>query len=256
MLMSNTFLSSSFFNVGLKNNSFNNLTSLYKDYYNIQKGTYKKLLKAYYATQKDTTEDSQTKSETLSNVSSTNATSDTTLTSVKSSADELVSSAKSLLETGSKSLFKEKEITTNDETTKDTTTTIDYDKDAIVKAVKEFASDYNSLLESTSESTNTTVLQRTISVVNNTKFYKNSLADIGVTIGTDNKLTVDEETLKNADVDSVKNLFHGISSFASTTSSKASLISSAAKRAATTTGTYNTTGNYNTYNYNSFSTYF
>ena len=256
MRMSNTYLSSNFFNAGLKNNSFNNLSSLYKDYYSIQKGTYKKLLKAYYANQKDTTESGKKKSETLSNVLNSNTTSDTTLTSVKSKADELVTSSKALSETGSKSLFRQKEITTKDETTGETTTALAYDKDSIVKAVKDFASDYNALLDSTGKTTNSTVLQRTVSVVNNTKFYQNSLADVGVTVGKDNKLTVDEEKLKNADVSSVKNLFQGVSSFASTTSSKASMISSAAKKAATMPGTYGTTGNYNTYNYNSFSTYF
>lgn len=255
MRMSNVFWSSGFFNTGVKSCSFNDLSSLCKDYYSIQKGSYKKLLKAYYATQKDTTESGKKKTKTLSNVVNSNTTTDTTLTSVKSKADELVSSSKALTATGSKSLFTKKEVTAKNEATGETTTTLEYDKDAIVKAVKEFASDYNYLLDSTSKTTNATILQRTASVINNTKFYKNSLTDIGITVGKDNKLTVDEEKLKNADIDSMKNLFQGVSSFASTTSSKASMISSAAKRAATIPGTYGTTGNYNTYNYNSFSTY-
>lgn len=255
MISSNAFLSSNFFSNNFKSNNLYDLSYLYKDYYSIQKGTYKKLLKAYYASQKDTTESSKKKSDTLSNVVNSNTTTDTTLTSVNSKADELVTSSKVLTETGSKSLFTKKQITTKDETTGDINTTYEYNKEAIVKAVKDFASDYNSLLDSTSKTTNATVLQRTVSVVNNTKFYKNSLSDIGVTIGKDNKLTVDEEKLKSADIASVKNLFQGVSSFAYTTSSKASMISSAAKKAATTPGTYGTTGKYNTYNYNSFSTY-
>lgn len=258
MVISNAFLSSSFFNTSLKSNSnsFNNLSSLFKDYYSIQSGSYKKLLKAYYATQKDTSESSNKKSTALSKLVNSNTTTDTTLTSVKSKSDELVSSASTLTATGSKSLFTKKEVTTTDASTGETTTAFEYDKDAIVKAVKNFASDYNALLDSTSKTTNSSVLQRTSSIVTNTNFYKNSLADIGITVGKDSKLTVDEDKLKNADIDAVKNLFQGVSSFASTTSSKASLVGNAAQKAATIPGTYGTTGSYNIYNYNSFSTYF
>ncbi len=257
MRMTNLFLSTGFFNNRTTTgNSLYDLSSLFKDYYSIQSGSYKKLLKAYYGSQKDTTESSKKKSTTLSNVIDSNTTKDTTLTSVNSKADELAASAKALTATDSKSLFKQKSVTTKDETTGETTTTLKYDTDAIVKAVNNFTSDYNALLDSTSKTTNATVLQRTTSIINNTKFYKNSLADIGITVGTDNKLTVDEEKLKNADMDSVKKLFQGVSSFAATTSTKASMVSSAAKRAATIPGTYGTTGTYNAYNYNSFSTYF
>ncbi|MCR5626310.1 MAG: hypothetical protein K6F99_03220 [Lachnospiraceae bacterium] len=74
-------------------------------------------------------------------------------------------------------------------------------------------------------------------MVGNTSKYQNLLSDVGITIGSDNKLSVDEEALKKADVTTLKVLFSNTNSLADDISSKASSISRAAANAGGTTYT-------------------
>lgn len=72
---------------------------------------------------------------------------------------------------------------------------------------------------------------------------KNSslLSKIGITIGKGNKLELDEEALKKADISSLKTVFTGYNSYASKVSQKAASIGNAANRA---TATYTNNGTY------------
>ena len=72
----------------------------------------------------------------------------------------------------------------------------------------------------------------------------NMLAQIGITIGKGNKLELDEDALKQADISSLKTVFTGYNSFVSKISQKATGISNAANRASATytnNGTYSKT---------------
>ena len=72
----------------------------------------------------------------------------------------------------------------------------------------------------------------------------NMLAKIGITIGKGNKLELDEDALKQADISSLKTVFTGYNSFVSKISQKATGISNAANRASATytnNGTYSKT---------------
>ena len=62
------------------------------------------------------------------------------------------------------------------------------------------------------------------------------LSKIGISVGKGNKLELDEEKLKKADIHSLKTLFTGYNSFADRIYMKATSISNAAAR---TSGTYN-----------------
>ncbi|MDE7299992.1 MAG: hypothetical protein K2N94_14425 [Lachnospiraceae bacterium] len=64
---------------------------------------------------------------------------------------------------------------------------------------------------------------------------KNSkmLAKLGITIGKGNKLELDEEALKKAEISSLKTAFSGYNSFAAKVAQKAADISGAAARAGT-----------------------
>ncbi|MDD3238879.1 MAG: hypothetical protein PHW47_02095 [Lachnospira sp.] len=214
-------------------------------YNSIRTGGYTKLMKAYYAKQDGTTENNKTDGTTQSV-----ATQKTNATSVRDGAAALVDSTKDLQKT---SLWNKK--TTTDSEGK---TTSSYDTDAIYKAVSEFVSDYNSLVSGTGNSSDDAVLKSAANMVSNTKQNENLLKSVGITIDSDNKLKVDEDTFKKADMTSVKSLFKGQGSFATSTSGKAaSIYSSAVSQISklNTTNTYTTDGGYNYVSASAYDTY-
>ena len=80
-----------------------------------------------------------------------------------------------------------------------------------------------------------------------TKANKNLLSKVGITVGSDNKLTVDEDKFKSADMTTVKSLFTGRGSFGkmtstSATSSYSSAVSQLAKLSSSST--YSNMGSY------------
>jgi len=249
-----------YFNTGLSglfssssgSNSFMNY-SFISDYTSIRNGSYGKLLKAYYNKEGS---GSSSKSNNASD-KIFHKVADKSLTTIKGDVDALKTSANALVTKGNKSLFVEKDITTTAENG-DKSTTKGYDTNAIMKAVKSFVSDYNRLLDSTSESDNSNILRKTLMMVQNTSSMSKSLEKVGITIGFDNKLSVDEDKLKSADITSVKNLFNGNSSFAYQTAQRAAMIGQDATRAATYANTYNKSAQYQYNNFyaNGFNAYF
>ena len=202
---------------------------------NIRSGSYYKLAKKYYgSSQADTaSSDTAVKQRTsrmdydykkgdykvnLDNSSSTSTSKDTvsTIAGVEKSAKNLKSAADKLVQRGSESVFKQ--------------TAGEYDTDKIYDAVNNFASAYRSMK-------------------NATAVNAKALSKIGITIGSDNKLSVDEKTFKAADMNSVKSLFNGNGSFGYQTEVKASMIDSAASMEAGRSNTYTGRGSYS-YNFN------
>lgn len=213
-------------------------SSILGDYASIRNGSYKKLLKAYYA---------KADSSTTGSSTATSSDSTTTIAKIQSAATDLVNSADTLIAKGTKSLFKEKEITTTDAEGNKTTTT-GYDKDAIYKAVSAFVSDYNNMVSEGGEAESTSILKSTLSMTRLSKTNVNLLKEVGITVGSDNKLSIDEETFKNADMNKIKTLFNGSNSYAATVSAKAYKIRSAAIMESLKSNTYTDAANYsNTY---------
>ena len=215
-----------------------NLYSSLGDYSSIRTGSYKKLLQSYYAEQKAATTSSNKNVDSVEKKS---------LLEVNSSADALGEAAKKLT---SGNLFEKTDITTKDDKTGTTSTTKDYNREAITKAVKDFANSYNDTIASVGEVDTASVLRLTLFMTNQTSAYKNSLSKAGITIGSDNKLSVDEATLMKADINELTTLFTGFNSFASKTAFKASSIVSASAQAVgtktyTKTGSYDLTSLYN-----------
>lgn len=122
-------------------------------------------------------------------------------------------SAKKVTTTGKGSLFADKNK---------------YDKDAIYKAVSSFIDEYNDTVGAMGSVSNTSVKNAGNSMTRMTGIMSNSLAKVGITIGADGKMSIDEETFENADVSRVKSLFNGSSSYAGAISSYASRIASQA----------------------------
>lgn len=166
------------------------------------------------------------------------------LTITKSSADALKKSADALSDA---SLWEKKKYTKKDEKTGEETEVEDYDRDAITKAVKSFVDDYNAVVEQTGSLDNKKILQNAVWMTDTTEKTQKLLSKIGLNIGKGNKLEVDEEDLKKANINTLKSMFSGHGSFADKVSQKAGSISRAASGAAAEAkakGTYTRNGNY------------
>jgi len=196
------------------------------DYASIKNGSYGKLLKAYYA-----------KQDAESAVSSVDSVQKSTL--MKSGADALKKSAEAL---NNENLWEKKKIKKKDELTGEEIETEDYDFDAIGKAIKSFVENYNDVVEQAGDSNSKDVLRNAVWMTGITESNENMLAKIGITVGKGNKMELDEETLKKADIHTLKTLFTGHNSFVDKIAMKANSISNAAARSC---GTYKSNGVYN-----------
>lgn len=185
----------------------NNAFSL-SDYMSIKNGSYGKLLKAYYKKQDaGDTEAAETEKKQLS--------------LLKTKADNLKNSMLDLMD---EDLFEKKTIKTKDEKTGEETEKVDYDWDAITKAVNSFVDSYNAIVSATGESDNKKVLRNATWLTQMTEANSKLLAKVGITIGEDNKLKVDEDVLKKANVNTLKVLFQGAGSYADKVVQKAAQI--------------------------------
>lgn len=82
-------------------------------------------------------------------------------------------------------------------------------KDALYKAFNSFVKDYNDLINNTAKSKNSNVVNQANalkSIVNNNS---STFSRLGVTINSDDTLTLDEEKFKDADMSNVKKLYSG-----------------------------------------------
>lgn len=171
----------------------NSATNLLGDWYSVQNGTYYKVAKKYYA------------SEAASESSKSAETTEKELKLAKESAESAVKSITKLMDSD---LYEK--VAVKDE---DGNTTYDYDRENILKNIKSFVDDYNDLIENTGELDDTSTLKSGVRLVNQTEVYESALAKIGITIESDNTLTIDEEAFKASDITDVKSLFTGTVSF-------------------------------------------
>lgn len=181
------------------------------DYALIKSGAYKKLMSAYYAEQ--SSDESSTDSET-------------TLKTTQSSAKDLAKSA---------TVLQKADYSSED------------NREDLLEAVKAYVEDYNSLIESTDDLNDTTALRNVLWLTQQTSSNENLLSEIGITINSDNTLSLDEETFNSANLTTMKTLFSGSSSYASQVVTKAAAVYSATASAlnSTTTGSaYTSSGTY------------
>ncbi len=236
-----SYLFSSLNSSNSSSNSLASLTSLLTDYSSIKSGSYGKLLKAYYAEEGNSAVSSLVEDSSSSSVV-TKADAQK-LNKVQTATDTLKESADALMETGSKSLFNQKDITTTDENGVETTEK-GYDTAAIYNAVSAFAEDYNAVLDAANAADNSTVINRINTMNNNTLANEKALNKLGITVGEDGKLSIDKDTFMKADMGSAKTLFNGTGSYGYQVSAQASLINFAAEREASKAATYTVNGDY------------
>lgn len=213
------------------------------EYASIRSGSYGKLMRSYFSmdsTKGTSKSDDSTKNtiEDLATTTSTSKDSTKTLAAIESDAKELTDSAKALYTRSNNKVF-----------TKDSGGS--YDTDKIYKAVKRFADDYNSMLDTAGKSSTNRISRLVSSMKNETSYNEKPLKEIGITVDEKTgRLSVDETTFKSADTEKIKNLFNGTGSYAYSVATKAAMTESYAKSEAAKSNTYTKNGTYN-YNYNS-----
>ena len=199
-------MNSIFRSLGTNNSS--GVSGLLGDYYSIQNGSYLKMAKKYYAKKASTDSSSKTDSTTtvdkdkLEAINKLSGTSTSASGSKKTEtmklADKAVNSVGDMLDSKM----------------------YEYDREAILKGLKNFVSDYNSVVRSTAKSDNSSTVAAAEKMTNQTAIYGSALEKIGVTIGKDNTLTLDEDAFTKADITDVKSLFTGSVSFGKNTQMK------------------------------------
>lgn len=203
---------------GLNNSS--SVTSLsygidFTTYNSIKNGSYSKLMRKYYSNQASESTDGATANKNTGKVQSIDI--------QKNNATVNRDNAASLVDSASE-LKKYSLWSKVDKTDKDGNTTKEYDTDKISKTVSSFVKDYNSLVSSAADSSSRYVLNSASNMVNYTRANADLLKKIGISVGSDNKLTVDEDKLKASDMAVVKSVFKDSGSFGQTISAKASTI--------------------------------
>lgn len=191
-------------------NSFN-----FGDYAAIKNGSYRKLVKAHYALQKNNSDSKTNKKNT---VQKTDTTEQAGLSKMKVQADELKSAATDF---DNKDLWESK------------------NSNKLISAVKKFATEYNDVVSQSVNVNSKDVSMQTGFMKSLTSTMSKALSKIGVNVSEDGSLSVDEDILKNANTKDVKSLLSAKYSYASQVADKASAISSAAARSA---GTYTQNG--------------
>ncbi|MCD7708243.1 MAG: flagellar filament capping protein FliD [Clostridiales bacterium] len=205
------------------------------DYALIKSGTYGKLMKAYVAkiSGSSTSSSSSTSSTSSSSSTSTSTSSDSTktLSNIESDAESLADTAKELYTRSGNKVFA-----------KDASG--EYDVNTIYDAVSSFVDDYNSLLDSASSSSVSNISSALSGMTSLTSTNSSLLENVGITVGDDGKLSIDEDTFKASSMDDVKNLFYGTSSYGYGVAVKASMINSYASIEASKSNLYTSTGSY------------
>ncbi len=218
------------------NSAFGGLESSLTSLAQIKSGSYGKLVKSYYEKYDS---DGNLKSDTSKRVKA-----DTSkISEIRNDSADLSKATDKLLAKGKDSIWNQVETTGEDGKV-----TKDYDKDAIYKAVSDFAKAYNDLVDSGQKSESTGVLTQVAAMVTTSAKTAQTLGKAGITIDSNNHLNIDEDFLKNkANMTYVKDLFSGTGSYAYQVATKSSMANSyASNELANITGrkSYTNTGDY------------
>lgn len=191
------------------------LTNLATEFNSIRSGSYGKLLDAYY--KKMNGGDSATEAMQ------------------KETANrQLVGSNASGLKSAAKVLSK-----------MDFTDDTDAGKEKSLKAVKDFVSSYNSVIDTADDVNSKNILQNAVWMTNITKKSAGLLNELGISVGKDNKLTLDETKWNAAHTSTKTALFNGRQGFAEKMIYKANQMTNfSAEKASYTASAYKDNGDY------------
>lgn len=193
---------------GLKSNSVLGSFNL-NDYAAIKNGSYGKLVKANYAQQKKVNSTDKKPTDDKVNNKTNKKNADTTgLSQIKKYADGLRAATEAL---NKDELWKMQDGK--------------YDIDKIATAVTTFAKEYNDVINQSSKVNSKDIIQGVSYMSSMSNTMSKVLAKIGIVTGANGKLSVDEDTLKKADVKTIQSLFDGQSTYGSMIGDRAAEIS-------------------------------
>lgn len=196
------------------------------DYYSIKNGSYKKLITAYY--------NKSDKAEPVKASSATSADSSGKIATVKSASDKLYAASDALVKKGASSVFARKDG--------------EYNMDGIYEGVKKFVDAYNDAVKE-GEGANSSSLKRAAGyITDTTKANIKNLAGIGITVNSDNSLSLNENIFKSSKVSDIQSMFNGAGSYGYSISAKASQMAYSAGMEAGKANTYTGAGRYD-YNF-------
>lgn len=179
----------------------------FTDYASIKNGSYGKLLKAYYAEEKESQKVSSEGTKTDSS-KKTKATDTTGLSQLKSDADSLKKAAEAL---GEDKLWEKKDG--------------EYDLEKITGAVKSFVSEYNNTLTQAGKVNSKDASRDASNMSSLSGVMLKTLSRAGISVRVDGMLSVSDDSLKKADMGNLKSLFTGKVSYGSQVADKAGAIS-------------------------------
>ncbi|MCR5324224.1 MAG: hypothetical protein K6E85_13260 [Lachnospiraceae bacterium] len=183
------------------------------DYAMIQNGAYRKLLNAYY-NKKDTTEETaEQKAEKIN------------LTTSSADASSLNQDVNKLM------AF---------DVTED-------NRASIKESIRSVVDKYNALIDSASKVDDVKVLRQALWMTQDTSALAATLEDIGVTVGSNNKLTFNEEKFDNAQLTSISTAVTGRGSYFSKLADRSATLNNAAQNAVSGTSAksmYKSNGDY------------
>ena len=227
-------------NSSSSNNSFGIGSLDLSTYNSIKTGAYKQLLKNPVSSNSSSSKTDNSSATTISS-QKINA------TKTKDASKAVVNDATDLRKT---SLWQKKSVTNEDGTTENK-----YDADAIYKAVSAFVKDYNSMIDATGDSSDTSVLRTASNMVNTTKANSKVLKELGISVDSNNKLVIDKDTFMAADMSVAKSAFAGAGSFGQSVANSAASIYSSSATTLAKLQTQNLYGSDGSYSYVSASVY-
>ena len=180
-----------FFNTSLgrsQNNSaniFNNFNL--SDYNSLKTGTYKRLLKSYYA---------KTEDDTLKNININNAVDNEF--KMDKTTEKIIDNSEKV----KKSLDKLAEMSYEEK-----------NREKVTGEINSFVNSYNSVIEAVGKSSDIDLATKQKWMTNYTKSFEDELSSIGISIGSDNKLLVQKDVLEKADMKDIKAMFVSKQSF-------------------------------------------
>ena len=197
---------------------------------------------AYYSRKKNTSTSSSNSRKTSStNISAINdinkltsslygnytnvKNSDESISKYGNTVSKLEKNIDSLASTGVKSVFtKTKEI--KDENT--SKVYYDYNKDKITNAIKEYVNDYNNFIELKDKISSSSYISKYSNyLMQACQSRISSLNDFGISFDTNNKMVLDEEKFKKADMDKVNKFFTDKNSYGQKIKERSELLSKA-----------------------------
>jgi len=118
-------------------------------------------------------------------------------------------------------------------------------KEKNLKAVKDFISSYNSVIDTADDVNSKSILRNAVWMTNITSKSAGLLNEIGISVGKDNKLTLDETKWENANISAKSALFNGRQGFAEKMVYKAGQMTNfSAEKASYTASAYKNNGDY------------